>query len=129
MTASGAQNFHGTDTVPNQQACGSVLAQDASANGGEVQLSAPTFVTGPVGAFTVFLDSYHGPGTYTLASNDASVMVLIGNTQYSATGAGSTISAVAAADGSVSVSFTKLASSAGSSQTISGHAQFTCQNA
>jgi hypothetical protein len=88
------------------------------------------FLTGPsAGAFTVFLDSYHGPGTYSLAGNDASVMFLIGSTQYSATGSGSAFSAAAGADGSVAVSFTKLASGAAQARTISGSAQFTCKNA
>jgi hypothetical protein len=34
VTATGSQSFHGTETVPNQQACTGVLAADASANGG-----------------------------------------------------------------------------------------------
>jgi hypothetical protein len=39
------------------------------------------------------------------------------------------ISAVAAADGSVSASFSKLPSAADPARTISGKAQFTCRNA
>lgn len=129
VTAAGAQTFHGTDTVPNQQACSSVLAQNSSSHSNEVQLSAPVFLTGPAAAFNVFLDSYHGPGTYSSASNDVSIVFLIGPTQYSSPGPGGSISAVASTDGSVSVSFTKLASGSDASKTISGHAQFTCRNA
>jgi len=129
VSATGAQAFHGTDTVPNQQICASVLTQNASANGGEVQLSAPVFLTGPTAAFNLFLDKYHGPGTYSLTGNDASIVFLIGATQYSATGAGAAISAVASADGSVSVSFTRLASGSDPTKTISGKAQFSCKNA
>jgi len=129
VTAAGARAFHGTDTVPNSTACPDVLAGKAGTNAGEVQLSAPVFLTGPVAAFDVYLDRYHGPGVYSTASQDASVMFLIGSSEYSDSGAGSAVSARAGADGSVSVVFTKLASSATPNATITGQAQFTCRNA
>lgn len=129
VIAAGAQAFHGTDTMPNEETCGAVLSHDAASNAGEVQLSAPVFITGPVAAFYTYLDKYHGPGTYTTAGSDADVRFLIGTTEYDASGSSSAVRAVAGANGSVSVTFTKLAGSAGPAKTISGHAQFTCRNA
>jgi hypothetical protein len=128
VTAAGAQAFHGTDTIPNLEPCGAVLSHDAASNAGEVQLSAPVFITGPVAAFYTYLDKYHGPGTYTTAGSDADVQFLLGTEQYDASGSGSAVTAVAGANGSVSVTFTKLAGSAGPAKNISGHAQFTCRN-
>ncbi len=102
-----------------------MLARLAGSNAGEVHFSVPVFLTGPVAAFDAYLDRYHGPGAYSTASNDASVTFIIGTVVY---GSASAVSAVAAADGSVSVRFTRLVSSAGPAKTISGQAQFTCRN-
>ena len=94
-----------------------------------MQLSAPTFITGPNAAFSLYLEQYHGPGVYSSASNDACVMFLIGSSEYGMSGSGGAVSARAAADGSVSIVFTNLASSAASAATLTGQAQFTCRNA
>lgn len=129
VTASGAQAFDGTDTVPNQQACQAILARDAGGDGGEVQLSVPVFLSGPTAAFSAFLDRYHGPGTYSTAASDAGVQFVIGTTEYDPAGPDSAVSAATDAAGSVSVTFTKLVSAADPSRTISGRATFTCQDA
>lgn len=129
VSASGARAFHGTDVVPNPQTCTAVLAADASANGGEVQLSAPVFLSGPAAAFNLFLNNYHGPGTYSQRGNDANITFLIGSTEYISNGPSSAVTAVAGPDGSVSVTFSKLASGSDPSRTISGTARFTCKNA
>jgi hypothetical protein len=127
--ASGAQAFHGTDVVPNPQTCTTVLAADASDDGGEVLLSAPVFMSDPTAAVNLYLDNYHGPGTYSLGGgSDARITFTIGGTQYTPVDSSSAVTAIASQDGSVSVTFSKLASDADQSRTISGTAQFTCKN-
>jgi len=128
VTASGAKSFHGTDILPNQSTCSSVLGRNAASNGGEVQLNVLSFGSSrPAGAFQLSLDNYKGPGTYTLTANDANITFLLGTSQYNNSSA-STISAVAQSDDSVSVNFSMLVNGADQSQKVSGHAQFTCGN-
>jgi hypothetical protein len=133
VTAHGAEQFDGADTLPSQQACPDLLARNASSNDGLLVLDVPVLIPAnpgdATGSLQLLLSTYKGPGTY--SSEDDSILLTIGSSIY---GNGldlpsTAVRVVVGADGAVSAVFSNLASSADPAMTESGQARFICKSA